>query len=239
MQEISRDLFDSFLKPALAKYGYDGVYANKLGVSNIGCATFWDASQYLVAESHVVDLAYGWREHRDLAKMCSGSDPSRVDMKAALERSTTIAQVVMLQEVGFGGRKVCVVNTHLFGHPDATHVRLVQSAVLARRVEILLARESWSQAAVLVCGDFNSSPVEGVCDFFENGGVGMEHSDWWKGLSFKHIGSREEREARWFEGRSIADEREGALVQVCLNGVLLPFYIRLCTSFAIVLFSIL
>lgn len=124
-----------------------------------------------------------------------------------LPRSTTVAQVVMLE--GKGGRKVVVANTHLFGHPDATHVRLVQSAVLARGMKEIVSLEAWSRASMVVCGDLNSLPGEGVCDFFVDGGVGMDHEDWWRGLKFENIMSRQEREARWFEDKTERDEKNG------------------------------
>jgi len=108
---------------------------------------------------------------------------------------------------GVGGRKLVVVNTHLFGHPDATHVRLVQSAVMARGVEEIVSLEGWSDASLVVCGDLNSLPEEGVCDFFVDGGVGVDHEDWWRGLKFENIMSRQEREARWFEDKTDKEEK--------------------------------
>ena len=49
-------------------------------------------------------------------------------------------QVLLFEAVGGDagraeGRRLCVVNTHLFGHPDAVHVRLIP--VGPRRVVVV------------------------------------------------------------------------------------------------------
>ena len=47
-------------------------------------------------------------------------------------------QAVLLEhlpeEEGGEKRELWMLNTHLFGHPDATHVRLVQACTLMRQV---------------------------------------------------------------------------------------------------------
>jgi 2',5'-phosphodiesterase len=51
-------------------------------------------------------------------------------------------------------RPIWMVNTHLFFHPRASHIRLLQMFLLARQV----GRELGSKPGeVVVCGDFNSS----------------------------------------------------------------------------------
>jgi len=81
-----------------------------------------------------------------------------------------MAQLLLLvpsaQGSGGGAARapLCVVNTHLFGHPDATHVRLFQAATLMRHVERVAERYGVNpdnnsyNLAVVVCGDFNSQP---------------------------------------------------------------------------------
>ena len=137
------------------------------------------------------------------------------------QRSTTMAQVLLLAPVstrstGEGPRPtLCVVNTHLFGHPDATHVRLFQALSFMRHVERISGRFAASSAssdsalAVVVCGDFNSQPEEGVRDLLTGGHVSADHSDWQRAARFRLIESRAEREANWFKSAS-DDGRQGA-----------------------------
>lgn len=54
---------------------------------------------------------------------------------------TTIGQIAMLEPAAQGNkaeRPVCVVNTHLFYHPRAPHIRLLQISVLLREAELFI-----------------------------------------------------------------------------------------------------
>lgn len=64
-----------------------------------------------------------------------------------------------------------MANTHLYFHPDADHIRLLQAAAAFRYVQDVRARilrEHASQicveadVSILFCGDFNSTPECGV-----------------------------------------------------------------------------
>lgn len=138
------------------------------------------------------------------------------DARASCQRSTSMAQVVLLAPASgsptaqaaasASGRRpaLCVVNTHLFGHPDATHVRLFQTATFMRHIERISGRYAGSPAsadsplAVVVCGDFNSQPEEGVRDLMTKGYIASHHNDWQRAARFRLIESRAEREANWF-----------------------------------------
>jgi hypothetical protein len=182
-----------------------------------------------VAAPEVVDLTQGWRAHEDMAGAASSASAAARQMVKALERSTTMAQVLLLAPTAAaaagaaaatGGAEgaargaaggaagasrpvLCVVNTHLFGHPDATHVRLFQSATFMRHVERVAARHAAAAAgsgfAVVVCGDFNSQPEEGVGLLLRRGLVSADHADWQRATRFRLIESRAEREAHWFK----------------------------------------
>jgi mRNA deadenylase 3'-5' endonuclease subunit Ccr4 len=42
LQEVSQDVYDTYLEPVLRSKGYSGVYSNKISPhTKIGCATFW------------------------------------------------------------------------------------------------------------------------------------------------------------------------------------------------------
>ena len=109
---------------------------------------------------------------------------------------------------------VCVVNTHLFGHPDATHVRLFQAACVMRRLEALAARiraparaDGAPALAVVLCGDLNSQPEEAVRDLLVTGSVSSEHADWQRAAQFRLIASRAEREANWFATKNMSQNK--------------------------------
>ena len=109
---------------------------------------------------------------------------------------------------------VCVVNTHLFGHPDATHVRLFQAACVMRRLEALAARiraparaDGAPALAVVLCGDLNSQPEEAVRDLLVTGSVSAAHADWQRAAQFRLIARRAEREANWFATQNVAQHK--------------------------------
>ncbi|CAK0788427.1 unnamed protein product, partial [Prorocentrum cordatum] len=52
-------------------------------------------------------------------------------------------------------RVLIVANTHLFYHPGAPHVRLLQVACLLAHCEQLMEEHAAEAPAVLLCGDYN------------------------------------------------------------------------------------
>ena len=82
---------------------------------------------------------------------------------------------------------VVVANTHLYYHPKGDHIRLLQahiatlalSATLERFKEEMAAKgEASVRVGTIFCGDFNSSPLNGVCEYFITGKIPEHHSDW-------------------------------------------------------------
>jgi hypothetical protein len=67
-------------------------------------------------------------------------------------------------------RQVLVLNTHLFFHPAAPHVRAIQLAVLLRAAAAELAEQP-RNTALLLCGDLNSTPETGVVEFLMTGAM--------------------------------------------------------------------
>ncbi|KAJ1493942.1 Endonuclease/exonuclease/phosphatase [Baffinella frigidus] len=125
LQEVTEDVFLTWLQPVLDAQGFEGRYTQKTGNSAIGCATFVRRSRWHVKATHAVDLASEWKECPDLAEMVNGPSDVAGRLKRGLERSTTVAQVERLAK-----QKPA---------PDG------------------------SEPGIILCGDFNSLPEEGVC----------------------------------------------------------------------------
>lgn len=106
-----------------------------------------------------------------------------------LPRLKTLAQLAVLEtrEPHPGGvpRRLVVANTHLFYHPKAPHVRLLQTSGLLAQCEALALRHGCKgKAAVVLCGDFNSGPGSGVFDLLVSRSVSSQHPDWARGAAF-------------------------------------------------------
>lgn len=102
------------------------------------------------------------------------------NLKRILQR-TTILQLVELEELA-SGRRLVMANTHLYFHPNADHIRLVQS-IAGLRLAQHLASNSKDQgnldgAALVFCGDFNSCPGSGVFELMTLQRIDEDNEAW-------------------------------------------------------------
>jgi 2',5'-phosphodiesterase len=141
----------------------------------------------------------------------------------ALQKVTTVAQITLLVPAaaaaaaaaapggssGAAEGPLAVVNTHLFYHPTAPHIRIMHTAAILEELQDLLrqvlepATGSETAAllagmpppAVMFCGDLNSDlndGVPGLIELLQKGRLGADCSDWQDGVGFKWGKSEEE-----------------------------------------------
>lgn len=81
---------------------------------------------------------------------------------------------------GSGKELLVVCNSHFYFHPDADHIRLLQSVVCFALIEQLVRRleEEGHRVSVVFCGDLNSSPDTGVYQLATQGHVDDTHPGW-------------------------------------------------------------
>ena len=125
------------------------------------------------------------------------SRPCNAELRRIIAtKLTTVAQVLCLvpnraaavdaegaQEEGgeAAATGLVVINTHLFFHPGASHIRmLLLSAILN---EAKVARDAWEREtgvrlALVFAGDFNSEPDTGAVEFVASGRVSAQHPEW-------------------------------------------------------------
>lgn len=88
----------------------------------------------------------------------------------SLRQVSTIAQLTILAPVAAADSPLCVINTHLFFHPRASHLRTLHTAAILGEAKAMVhaATLSWpkslggSPPAVLFCGDLNSGHNKGT-----------------------------------------------------------------------------
>jgi 2',5'-phosphodiesterase len=96
------------------------------------------------------------------------------------DRSTTL-QVVLLRSKEFPQKYFLVANTHLYFHPDADHIRLLQISFSMLLVDDFMKKfkEKYSSDLSLIfCGDFNSVPECGIYKLMTEGHVPSNFIDW-------------------------------------------------------------
>lgn len=91
-------------------------------------------------------------------------------MRECAVQVTTVAQLTVLAPVGGAPHDgpLCVVNTHLFFHPRAPHIRTMHTAALLAEASALIDGAAPAQQlrgqrpALLFCGDLNSDMNDGI-----------------------------------------------------------------------------
>lgn len=175
LQEVDKGVFEESLTPAMDAFGFDGVFRIK-EKQHEGLATFYRRSRFRLLSSHDVVLSEALGSdslHSDLLQKLS----SNADLKEKVLQRSTSLQVTILQDLLQPDRAVCVANTHLYWHPTGGNVRLVQMGVALTHLGHVISTVS-PGAALVFCGDFNSTPPSGVCELLTHSSLPQTHSDW-------------------------------------------------------------
>ena len=154
------------LLPALARRGYDGILKQKSRVFTSdqpgavdGCAIAWHRDRFQPDGQPVyLDFRSIALAREDLRRSKDVRSIDRISGK------DNICVLQALKEVG-GGRKLMVANLHAQWDPALKDVKLMQVQLMVERV----AEEMAPGAALVVCGDFNSTPQSSVYELMREG----------------------------------------------------------------------
>ncbi|GIL47193.1 hypothetical protein Vafri_4070 [Volvox africanus] len=214
LQEVDDKAFFDFLTLHLGLQGYGGHYTNKQGKVREGSATFWRTSRFTALAHHDIRLRDAFA--RPLPPLHAQFEPllaASQELTAALQQVTTIAQATLLapregQDEGGDGGCLCVVNTHLFFHPYAPHIRTMHTAAILEEAAAFLERCAADPAlasklrgrrpTVLFVGDLNSDlndGIPGVIELLRRGKLPADYWDWVQGAAFKWGMGEEDAEA--------------------------------------------
>ena len=195
LQEVDTSVFRKLLKPALNNAGYQGFFGAKDN-SGEGCAVFWSLQTFEPAKTDqmkstmIRDLfcteateepMEDWDSMRDIHDLLKGHDELR---RVLLEKLGHVLQTVTLTLRG-GSESIVVGNTHLFFHPCADHIRMLQLYACLHRLERERHQEK-TQHPLVLCGDLNSSPRSGAArllfDRTVSPTLGITRRETWKHL---------------------------------------------------------
>lgn len=132
LQECDKKVFDSYLNPLLNNDGFLGHYTNKSSRVLEGCATFTKGLRVL----RRIDLPV-----KNILKNATYFENifhERPDIRDIIGMKIgTIGQITLCQSESYPEQIFIICNTHLFYHPDAGYIRLLQVDVMIRVMTLI------------------------------------------------------------------------------------------------------
>jgi len=173
--------------------GWDHVYCRKAGAAADGCALFWRRGRFqLEGAPFSIRLGGSLAEMPELAPDVRKSLCAHAPTMDVLAKVTTVAQGVLLRDLAIDGRRLLVANTHLYYHPEANHIRLIQLhtllSELSRRKQVLES-DGGGPIALILLGDLNArkgnfgptdvgAPPQAAYRLFRDGVISPRDTDW-------------------------------------------------------------
>lgn len=165
LQEVDAKVFDLDLKVCLGNDSFDGVMQKKGGTAE-GVATFYRRDRFELRQSYGINL----NEHMGTAayfKNLYGLIKDNAKLCERMLALSTAVQVTVLK-AKTNDHYVIVANTHLYFHPDADHIRLLQIGFFmqyvahVRKTVLSEVDGDEKRISIIFCGDFNSVPECGI-----------------------------------------------------------------------------
>lgn len=180
LQEVDERVFENDLQPILGLQGYFGIFHKKGSVKE-GLACLFNTKRFRLIESHLSLLSAEFSERPCYQKLWMAVKHNEALLERLKDRGTS-SQATVLQSTENPKKWLVVGNTHLYFHPDADHVRLLQGGQTILFIEEIVSklRESNPDAdvSVILCGDFNSTPECGVFQLMTTGNAPENLIDW-------------------------------------------------------------
>jgi 2',5'-phosphodiesterase len=164
LQEVDRGVFEGLFEPVLRQIGYEGYFSGKASQGSVeGCAMFWSLESFeslpeslrethklreLMPSPEVADE--DWPSSKPLAELLD----QRPDLHKIV--TSTLGHIVQLAPLTPRGTtdRLWVSNTHLFFHPDASHIRTLQAYGICQQIARNLVDRP---GALVACGDYNAN----------------------------------------------------------------------------------
>ena len=135
LQEVDSKVFDADLKPIFSSFGFEAEFSKKGGQVSEGMACLFNTSKFRLIESFSHIVAEELPKNPLLNDLWEAVQKNEDLSKRILER-TTSCQFLVLESV-INAKRIVVANTHLYFHPNADHIRLLQSCIGLRLAQNL------------------------------------------------------------------------------------------------------
>jgi 2',5'-phosphodiesterase len=135
LQEVDGKVFDSDLKPIFSSLGFGAEFSKKGGQVSEGMTCLFNTSKFRLVESCSHILAEELPKNPLVNDLWEAVQKNEDLSKRIIDRTTSCHLLVL--ESLFNGKRIVVANTHLYFHPNADHIRLLQSCVALRLAQNL------------------------------------------------------------------------------------------------------
>lgn len=180
MQEVDFKVFELDLIPFMGEQNMYGVH-NKKGTTAEGLSTFFRVDRFELVKSIGLNIGDTIKVHPACQELFQKLQYNQQLVTRIVDLATTL-QVVLLKSKEFTNKFILVANTHLYFHPDADHIRLLQIGFSMTLVDDYIkkfkAEFNTQDISMLFCGDFNSVPECGIYKLMTEGFVPDNFIDW-------------------------------------------------------------
>ncbi|XP_021746333.1 carbon catabolite repressor protein 4 homolog 6-like [Chenopodium quinoa] len=140
------------LEEDLGRRGYSGIWKMRTGDPLDGCAIFWRTTRFrLMYEECIEYNKHGMRDN--VAQICvlESLSPSQNGTQMASSTSSE------------SPNRVVICNIHVLYNPRRGEIKLGQVRTLIERAQAV--SKTWDDAPVVLCGDFNCTPMSPLYNF--------------------------------------------------------------------------
>eukprot|EP00419_Tripos_fusus_P012655 CAMPEP_0172666488 /NCGR_PEP_ID=MMETSP1074-20121228/7826_1 /TAXON_ID=2916 /ORGANISM="Ceratium fusus, Strain PA161109" /LENGTH=624 /DNA_ID=CAMNT_0013482865 /DNA_START=17 /DNA_END=1891 /DNA_ORIENTATION=+ len=181
LQECSFSTYRKFLLPLFGDQYHVRMTLKASKVSE-GCVLLLSKASFEVLEDKDFifrKLLRGDKVFRPILSEVAAKWPDF--LSGVLPHMTTIFQLSAVRHTATG-KVLVIANTHLFFHPQARHIRLLQTICLLQKIQEMREQHrvqgDTELPHVVLCGDLNSAPETAAVKLLLEGGIPCDHPDW-------------------------------------------------------------
>jgi mRNA deadenylase 3'-5' endonuclease subunit Ccr4 len=159
-----------------------------------GCAMFWSLRSF-EKDSSKQDFALRelfapdegkfdcrWKSMQDIHDLLDCNPELKEITRTKVGQVLQVATLKPRNRKAGDPDRIVVGNTHLFYHPMADHIRVMQAYVTCRKLDQVRREVSSGPCPLVLCGDLNSDPLSGTLCLLLNHKVDASHYETWKNL---------------------------------------------------------
>ncbi|KAK7016428.1 Endonuclease/Exonuclease/phosphatase [Halocaridina rubra] len=181
LQEVDEKVFEYDLEPVLKSRGYESCYDAKGGQVSEGIAMIFQKSKLRLLERNRFVLSEELQTNVLFKEIWEKLQCNKT-LKERIEQRSTTFQVSIMESVEDPNKLLVIGNTHLYFHPNADHIRMLQGGIcmqiLKQVICLYQAKHPEKDIGLLFCGDFNSTPEFGIFRFLTTQFVSTDDVDW-------------------------------------------------------------